>query len=147
MTDTDETKWKREGLQGGCLEGAGRPTGGPEGRGGEDPGAARSSDRGQPMASSPCTIRLPLLALVLTTASCAGVRQDDLQAWVGAPVSALETHPFFVAMPVVRTRVGRHGGLELRKRQQRGRLLRGRQRLCRAGGFRDLQPFHKLHAA
>ena len=32
------------------------------------------------------------------------VRQVDLDAWVGQPVSALEKHPFFVTRPVVRTR-------------------------------------------
>ena len=44
-------------------------------------------------------------ALVLLTAlaGCATVRQADLDAWVGQPVAALETHPFFVTVPVVKT--------------------------------------------
>ena len=33
-----------------------------------------------------------------------GVRTEDLQAWPGTPVSVLETHPVFVAIPVVRSR-------------------------------------------
>jgi hypothetical protein len=31
------------------------------------------------------------------------VRQSDLQAWVGQPVSALDTQPFFVTVPMTRT--------------------------------------------
>ena len=36
-------------------------------------------------------------------AGCADVRQSDLDSWVGQPVAVLETHPAFIAMPVVRT--------------------------------------------
>jgi hypothetical protein len=32
---------------------------------------------------------------------CATVHQEDLDAWKGAPVAALETHPVFMTMPVV----------------------------------------------
>jgi len=35
--------------------------------------------------------------------SCATVRQVDLDAWVDQPVAALETHPVFVTIPVVKT--------------------------------------------
>jgi hypothetical protein len=35
--------------------------------------------------------------------NCAGVRQVDLDAWKGQPVAALETHPVFVTMRLVRT--------------------------------------------
>ena len=35
-------------------------------------------------------------------AGCA-VRQVDLDAWVGQPVLALETHPVFLTIPVVKT--------------------------------------------
>ena len=35
--------------------------------------------------------------------SCATVRKVDLDAWVGQSVAALETHPFFVTVPVVKT--------------------------------------------
>jgi hypothetical protein len=33
-----------------------------------------------------------------------GVRQEDLQSWVGRPVSDLDNHPMFVTIPSVRTR-------------------------------------------
>lgn len=49
---------------------------------------------------------LSLLIAAAGLASCAvrlGVRQVDLDAWVGQPVAALETHPFFVAIPLVKT--------------------------------------------
>jgi hypothetical protein len=36
-------------------------------------------------------------------AGCATVRQADLDAWVGQPVAALETHPVFLTIPVVKT--------------------------------------------
>ena len=36
-------------------------------------------------------------------ASCGSVHPEDLNAWVGAPVSALDKHPIFLTMPVVRT--------------------------------------------
>jgi hypothetical protein len=32
------------------------------------------------------------------------VRPEDTEAWVGQPVAALETHPVFMAFPLVRTR-------------------------------------------
>jgi len=44
------------------------------------------------------------ILLGLALAACASVRQEDLQSWVGAPVAALETHPVFITMPVIRTR-------------------------------------------
>ncbi|WP_218631380.1 hypothetical protein [Sedimentimonas flavescens] len=37
--------------------------------------------------------------VILTTAACS-VRQQDLDAWVGQPVSKLDHHPIFQAMPV-----------------------------------------------
>jgi hypothetical protein len=40
---------------------------------------------------------------VLALAGCAGVRQEDLKAWEGAPVSELDTHPLFLTMQLVRT--------------------------------------------
>ena len=44
-----------------------------------------------------------LLLPSLMTLGCATVRQADLDAWVGHSVLALETHPFFLALPVVKT--------------------------------------------
>lgn len=46
---------------------------------------------------------IPLTLFVLSLLGCATVRQVDLDAWVGQPVVALETHPIFVSMPVVKT--------------------------------------------
>ena len=46
--------------------------------------------------------RLVWLAVGLVAASCATVREEDLNSWVGQPVSALEKHPVFLTMPVVR---------------------------------------------
>ena len=47
-------------------------------------------------------VLLSLVALV----GCALpiVRQQDLDAWIGQPVSALELHPFFITVPVVKTK-------------------------------------------
>lgn len=42
-------------------------------------------------------------ALVLLLIGCAQVRQKDLDSWVGQPVSALDIHPVFLTMKVVRT--------------------------------------------
>jgi hypothetical protein len=33
-----------------------------------------------------------------------GVRQQDLDSWVGEPVSSLELHPIFITIPVVKTK-------------------------------------------
>ena len=44
-----------------------------------------------------------LLLLVMSLTACVGVRQQDLDSWVGQPVSALETHPFFLTVPVIKT--------------------------------------------
>ena len=40
---------------------------------------------------------------ILAAAGCGMVRQQDLDAWVGAPVSELDLHPVFATMPVVKT--------------------------------------------
>lgn len=44
-----------------------------------------------------------LLFVLSSLSGCATVRQVDLDAWVGQPVSALETHPIFITVPVVKT--------------------------------------------
>ena len=46
-------------------------------------------------------IAASLLVAMLT--GCATVRQADLDAWVGQPIAALETHPVFLTVPVVKT--------------------------------------------
>ncbi|MDO9504894.1 hypothetical protein, partial [Hydrogenophaga sp.] len=43
------------------------------------------------------------LTLLIALAGCATVRQADLDAWVGQPIVALETHPVFLTIPVVKT--------------------------------------------
>lgn len=42
-------------------------------------------------------------AMVAVAVGCATVRQQDLDAWVGAPVAALDVHPVFNAIPMYRT--------------------------------------------
>ena len=44
-----------------------------------------------------------LLLLAMSLTGCVGVRQQDLDSWVGKPVSALEPHPFFLTVPVIKT--------------------------------------------
>ena len=53
-----------------------------------------------------------VLSSTLLLLGCATVHQEDLQAWQGAPVAALDTHPIFVTMPPVRTRTSE--GVEIR---------------------------------
>ncbi len=50
--------------------------------------------------------------VVGTLSGCATVRQQDLDAWAGAPVEALDTHPVFLTMPVYRTQAD--SGIETR---------------------------------
>lgn len=44
--------------------------------------------------------------------SCSTVRQKDLDAWVGQPVEALDTQPFFITLPMVKTVTAK--GIEIR---------------------------------
>jgi hypothetical protein len=57
--------------------------------------------------------RGPLILLVASTlAGCFfKVRQQDLDAWAGMPVEALETHSFFVTVPVYKTKT--QSGIEI----------------------------------
>ena len=51
-------------------------------------------------------LRTLLAFLAVTIASCAplmGVREGDLEAWVGVPASELDRHPFFITVPLVKT--------------------------------------------
>jgi len=64
-------------------------------------------------------MRISLIAaLVLIVASPSeaglfkGVRQSDLDAWVGIPVEALDTHSIFITMKLVRTVTD--SGIEIR---------------------------------
>ena len=60
--------------------------------------------------------RYPIILMaalsVLLTACVAMVRQQDLDAWVGMPVDALDTHSFFLTVPMVRTKTD--SGIEIR---------------------------------
>ncbi len=51
---------------------------------------------------------LPLFLL----SACATVRQQDLDAWVGMPVEALDTQTFFITVPMYKTFT--ESGLEIR---------------------------------
>ena len=48
-------------------------------------------------------MRISIFTIILVLTSCATVRQQDLDAWVGAPVEALDTHSIFLTMPMYRT--------------------------------------------
>lgn len=47
--------------------------------------------------------KLLIVAVVGAAASSCVVREQDLDAWVGQPVSKLESHPIFLTIPVVKT--------------------------------------------
>ena len=53
-----------------------------------------------------------LITLALTVVACATVRKQDLDAWVGIPVEALDTHSFFITVPMYRSVT--LGGIEIR---------------------------------
>jgi hypothetical protein len=68
-----------------------------------------------------------LLALIACIVSGgASVRQEDLQAWEGQSVAALESHPVFLTMHVVRTKTS--DGVEIRN------YVNGRQVASCSGG-------------
>ena len=48
--------------------------------------------------------KLLLLILAFMAFSGCVVRQEDLNAWRGAPVVALEKHPIFITLPVIKTK-------------------------------------------
>jgi hypothetical protein len=52
------------------------------------------------------------VALVVTVTACATVRKQDLDAWVGIPVEALDTHSFFITVPMYRSVAS--SGIEIR---------------------------------
>lgn len=55
------------------------------------------------------TLTCSLLAAVV---GCATVRQQDLDAWVGMPVEALDLHSLFITVPMYRTVTD--SGIEIR---------------------------------
>ena len=50
--------------------------------------------------------------VVVALVGCATVRKQDLDAWVGMPVEALDTHSLFITVPMVKTRT--ESGIEIR---------------------------------
>jgi hypothetical protein len=53
---------------------------------------------------------LVVIAVCVIT-GCATIRQQDLDAWVDMPVEALETHSFFVTVPLYKTKT--ESGIEI----------------------------------
>jgi hypothetical protein len=53
-----------------------------------------------------------MVAVTGTIAACLHVRQQDLDAWVGVPVEALDTHPYAIVLPMYRTVTA--SGIEIR---------------------------------
>jgi len=65
--------------------------------------------------SAGMTVKLIGALVVLFLGACApslSVRQQDLDAWVGQPVAALDTQPFFLTLPMVKTVTD--SGIEIR---------------------------------
>ena len=59
--------------------------------------------------------RAAIAALAMVLVGCVlgrTVRQEDLDAWVGMPVEALDTHSLFITLPMVKTVTG--SGIEIR---------------------------------
>jgi len=52
------------------------------------------------------------LCLGLVGCATATVRQQDIDSWVGVPVEALDTHSFFITVPMIRTITD--SGIEIR---------------------------------
>ena len=57
-------------------------------------------------------MKILIITAALLLAGCGTVRQSDLDAWVGAPVEALDTHSFFITLPM--TKRVTTGGIEVR---------------------------------
>ena len=51
-----------------------------------------------------------IIVIALVLSGCV-VRQEDLDAWVGQPIEALETHSFFVTVPLIKTKTS--SGIEI----------------------------------
>lgn len=53
-----------------------------------------------------------VVAIAVTVTACATVRKQDLDAWVGIPVEALDTHSLFITVPMYRSITS--SGIEIR---------------------------------
>jgi|CXWL01.1.fsa_nt_gi hypothetical protein len=60
---------------------------------------------------------ITILLVTALLAGCATVRQSDLDAWVGVPVIALDTHSLLLGFPMVRTITD--SGIEIRNYSER----------------------------
>lgn len=58
------------------------------------------------------TIYAALTIILFTGCARLSVHKEDLDSWKGVPVEALDMHPLFLAMPVVKTVT--NGGVEIR---------------------------------
>ena len=78
-----------------------------------------------------------LVVIATAISGCATVRQEDLQSWVGQPVEALDTHTFFITLPVLRKVLP--SGIEIRNYPNRANMTQclgdGRVRTSGSGRF------------
>lgn len=56
-------------------------------------------------------IKFISVLLCIIFSGCATVRQQDLDTWIGMPIEALETHSFFVTVPLYKTKT--ESGIEV----------------------------------
>lgn len=88
------------------------------------------------------SLRIALVVVVaLAVTGCATVRQQDLDAWVGMPVEALDTHSFFITVPIYRTVTA--SGIEVRNYANGVDVANcfGSAGTNRAGGFVNANAF------
>ena len=62
------------------------------------------------------------ISMAVLMAGCATVRQSDLDAWVGMPVEALDTHSFFLTVPLYKSMTS--SGIEVRNYANGGEVAR-----------------------
>jgi hypothetical protein len=56
------------------------------------------------MSSATHRLKVAFLTLIVVSIfGCGSVRQQDLDAWVGVPVEALDTQSFFLTLPMIKT--------------------------------------------
>ena len=84
---------------------------------------------------------LALFVVCSALAACVSVREADTSAWVGAPISALDKHPVFITLPMVRTVTP--DGTEIRNYINGGNIA-----MCSGGGdvYSGIQNFSSYSA-
>lgn len=69
---------------------------------------------------------MSILWIALILAGCATarqtVRQEDIDAWVGVPVKALDTHSLFLTVPLIKTKT--EDGTEIRNYANKANVAR-----------------------